>query len=713
MTVEEITEVPAEFTARLNELFRPRGIAMIGATDKSRWSVNVLQNLERYEFAGPIHLVNPRGGQVHGRQAYSSIAELPDGVDMAFVMVPTRAVLDTMTALADRGIRTAVVLTAGFGELGEEGAALERQLADLCRERGLVIVGPNGNGFIHAAAGVVPFGMPISPPLLRGSVGFVLQSGALASYVLHFAQARRVGISLLVAMGNETVLGLTDVVRYLIADPDTKVICLFLESIREPEEFRQACAEARAAGKPIVAVKVGRSSVGASVARAHTGSLVGDERVTDAALKQLGVIRVPSLEDLVITADLLTRLRDSTAGRRVGVVTGSGGACELLADVAEDVGIDLVEFTPETVAELQSFLPEFATVHNPIDVTGYVLVDPTLMAHSLEVVSRDANVDLALMITDAVRESSPADDLIEESMRRNAAIVRASDKPVELMSTTLLDITPFTREMAERADYPPTVGGIEHGIRALGRAIDWLEWVRSDEAATAPAAPPAVPVPDGVAGQTWTEHAASAYLAEHGVPMVPSRLVGGADEALAAAQELGFPVVLKLAADDIAHKSDIGGVRLNITDEATLREAYAGVEQAGRTAGVDPVTVLVQPQRSGLELIVGIATDPTWGKVLAVGLGGIWVEIMKDSALRVLPATREQIRAAFEELRAAPLLHGARGAAAVDLDALVEAVYRLGELAVGLGPAVDSIELNPLLATPEGVEAVDALITWA
>ena len=340
----------------VRRLFNPRSIALIGATDKSRWSWSIFGNLALHGFAGPVYLVNPRGVPVHGQQSHARIADLPEPVDLAFVMVPTSAVLGVLAEVADAGIPSVVLLTSGFAEVGEEGAELERQLVDLARRRGLTILGPNGNGFINAAARITPYGLPIDDPLLGGPVGVVLQSGALASSVLTFAQTRNVGVSLLVSMGNESMVSMTDVMRYLIDDDATRVIALFIESVRHPDEFIALAREALAKGKPIVAIKVGRSQTGARVARAHTGSLVGDDAVVDAVFSQHGVIRVDCLEDLIITAGLLAAT-GPLPGNRFGFVTASGGASEIIADRAEDEGIEIPEFAPETVERLRQRRP--------------------------------------------------------------------------------------------------------------------------------------------------------------------------------------------------------------------------------------------------------------------------------------------------------------------------------------------------------------------
>jgi acetate---CoA ligase (ADP-forming) len=699
---------------RVRRLFNPRSVALIGATDKSRWSWSIFGNLALHGFTGPVYLVNPRGVPVHGQDSYARVADLPQPVDLAFVMVPTSAVLGVLAEVADAGIPSVVLLTSGFAEVGEDGAELERQVVDLARRRGLTILGPNGNGFINAAARITPYGLPIDDPLLGGPVGVVLQSGALASSVLTFAQTRNVGVSLLVSMGNESMVSMTDVIRYLIDDDATRVIALFIESVRRPDEFIALAREALAKGKPIVAIKVGRSQTGARVARAHTGSLVGDDAVVDAVFRQHGVIRVDCLEDLIITAGLLAAT-GPLPGNRVGFVTASGGASEIIADRAEDEGIEIPEFAPETVERLRAVVPEFAATQNPVDVTGYILVDRNLLRNALTAVHDDPSLDALVVVTDLPR-TLPADPtLIIDGLRQTGALIRRSAKPIVVMGNTLTDITPVGRDVAGQTGFPGVLGGIHHGLTALGRAIRWSQAYRAALAGSV-AAPPAaaspLTVPDEP-GASWSEYRASAFVAEHGIPVVPGVLAADPIAAAEAAGALGYPVVVKLAADEIEHKSDIGGVKVGLRDPAEVRAAFADVVGAGREVGADVRGALVQPQRSGgVELLVGIVTDPVWGQVLAVGLGGVWVEILRDTAVLVLPVDRDQILHALRGLRGAQLFDGPRGTEKADLDAVADAIAAAAALAGRLGDRLEALEINPLLVRGSQVEALDTLITW-
>jgi acetate---CoA ligase (ADP-forming) len=714
-----MTSSAAAAPERVRQLFNPRSIALIGATDKSRWSWSTFGNLQLHQFPGPVYLVNPRGIPVHGQDSYARIADLPAGVDLAFVMVPTPAVLPVLDEAADHGIRSVVLLTSGFAETGAEGAELERQVTDLARRRGLTVLGPNGNGFINAAAGITPYGLPIEPPLLRGPVGVVLQSGALCSSVLTLAQTRNIGVSLQVSMGNESMVSMTDVMRYLIDDEQTRVIALFVEAVRHPAEFLALAREALSRGKPVVAMKVGRSQAGARVARAHTGSLVGDDAVVDAVFRQSGVIRVDSLEDLIITAGLLA-VTGPLPGARFGFITASGGASEIIADRAEDEGIEIPEFAPETVRRLRQVVPPFAAVHNPVDVTGYILINRDLLRNALRAVQDDPSLDALVLVSDLPRAAPPDPALVIELLRETTALIRESPKPIIVMGNTLTDVTAFGRDVAAQARHPGVLGGIHHGLTALGRAVRWSAQYRAArQAASAasaavpqPAAEPDLAVPHQP-GSSWPEYRAAAFLASRGIPVVPSVLVTDPEAAADAAATLGYPVVLKLAADGIEHKSDIGGVKVGLPDAAAVRAAYADVVRAGQEAGAAGHGALVQPMRTGgIELLVGIVSDPAWGQVLAVGLGGIWVEILRDTAVAVLPVGRDQVRQSLLSLRGARLFDGARGTEKADLDAVADTIAAVAALAGRLGDRLEALEINPLLVRGSQVEALDALITW-
>lgn len=701
----------------LYKFFRPRSIALVGATDNSRWSVYTYENLKNFAFPGPIYLVNPNREMVHGTPALKSLREIADSVDLAFIMVPTRHVFSVVEEAAAVGITRFVVLTSGFSEMGTEGARLERELLAYAREHALTILGPNGNGFINITDRITPYGLPIAPPMSAGPVGVVLQSGALASAVLAFAQAHAIGLSLLVSMGNESMISVTDVVDYLLEDDNTRSIALFLESIRHPSELRRVAAKARARQKPIVALKIGRSAASSRTALAHTGALVGNDDVNDAVFRQLGILRVHSLEDLLTTA-ALAGYTGPLPGRRLGVVTPSGGACDILADLAEEAGIALPDFAPETVARLHEILPPFSTPHNPLDVTGYVVVDGTLQQRALEVVVNDPNIDVVLYLSsaDGSRAATPAVLATTlEQYDRLAAIVRASPHPVILITNTCLDLQAVARAVVERTGLH-FVAGLEHGMHALRQLLWWSELMRASpertqQEETLPPAPPGLSTFAGI----WSEARARTLLQEAGIPVIPGILVASAQEAASAARALGFPVALKIQSAALAHKTDVGGVALNLSSEDAVRSEFAALLGRVRAScpGADIEGVLVTPMRSGgTDLLVSVMRDPLWGQILTLGLGGIWTEALKDTAVRVLPVQRDEIEVMLGELRGATILRGGRGRAPVDIQALCDVIYRITQFARTLAPRLDVLEINPLWIGPGSIEVLDALLSW-
>jgi len=710
----EVRRIPPE---RLRAFFHPRSIALVGATDRSGWSQYVFTNLKTFT-SGPLYCINPKYEIIHGEPAIKSLQDLPAPVDLAYIMVPTAQVLPIVEEAARVGIRNLVVLTAGFSETGAEGARLEQQLLALAQERDVLLLGPNGNGFINAIAQAVPYGLPVTPPLIGGPVGVVLQSGALVSAVLTFAQAHAIGISLLVSMGNETMISTTDIIDYLIEDEQTKVIALFLESIRRPDELRRVAEKALARQKPIVAFKIGRSTISAQTALAHTGGLVGDNMINDAAFRQLGIIRVNSLEDLLVTSGLLSST-GPLRGRRMGVVTASGGACDILSDRAEEERIDLPEFAPATVERLQALLPQFSTVHNPIDVTGYVVVDRLLMQQALDIVIEDPNFDFVLCLTDPPRVAPALVEPLLERFDLLGKTVRKARLPVIVFANTCVDLTVFGRSIADRTGVH-FVGGMEHGMTALGKALWWSERSRAAQApgklpAPASAAPGIITDFAGPTVGVWSESQARALLQQHDIPVVPGVLAADADAAVSAAQTFGYPAVLKIQSRAIAHKTDVGGVLLNLQSADEIRQGFQTLMKTARTqfptAAIDGV--LVSPMRPpGTELLVGILRDQLWGLVLAVGLGGIWTEVFKDTSVRVLPVARDEISTMLAELRGAAVLQGARGQKPVDMEALIDMIFRVTQLALRLQDRLTSLEINPLLVSNGMIEALDVLVTW-
>jgi acetate---CoA ligase (ADP-forming) len=697
---------------RLREFFRPRSVALVGASDSSGWGRFIVDSLGTAGFTGPLRMVHPTRPTAFDLPTVPSLRALDEPVDLAYVLAPTRAVEGVLEDAAACGIHNAIVLASGYGDGGgEQGRALERRLVERAVALDITLLGPNCLGFVNAANSVAPFGLGIVPPLRRGPVGIVLQSGALTSNVLAFARAHQVGISLLTSMGNEAVITTADVVEHLIADDDCRVIGLFLESVRDAPRFTALAAAALAAGKPIVALKVGRTEAGQRTALAHTGAVAGDDAVVDAAFRQYGVIRVGSLEELLVTAGLFAS-GQVPRGRRMGVVTASGGACDIIADRSTDEGIAIPEYAPATTERLRTVLPPFAAAQNPLDVTGIVLAErgsaqAGLGDVALDAVVDDPGVDFVFNMA-ALPAAQPPDPSVIE--RRVAAIAATRDRspvPIVNFTATCTDLSPYAQSLLD-AHGLHALGGIEFGLKAVGHALRWHETrqqpppLRTATTATAPTGLPTGP---------WSEARGRDLLAAAGVPLVPAELAADANAAVAAAERFGGPVALKVCSADITHKSDVGGVALGVSGADEVRAAFARVLAAGRAVTSALDGVLVSPMRPpAAELFVGVTVDPSFGPVLAVGLGGVFIEVLHDVALRLLPVDAAQVRRMLGELRGAAVLDGARGTRPADLDRVAEVVTRVADAAAGLGPALQTLEINPLRVDGGDVEALDVLV---
>ena len=636
---------------RLERFFAPASIAVVGASETAYWGRNAIANLSALGFSGRIVPVNPRRKTVLGLECVGSLRELGVPVDLVYIAAPTDTVSNVLDDAVVAGVRNAVIIAAGFGELGASGSRLQAALAKKAADSGITILGPNCPGFVNLSAGVAAYGQQIPAGIKAGGVGIVLQSGALATVIMKLAHAHGIGLSKVICMGNEMLIEAVDVVEHLIADSETRVIAMFLEQIRDGSRFLALAHKALLAGKPIVVLKAGRTPAGQRTALAHTGAVAGDEAVVDAALRQAGVVRVRSLEELLINAGLLAR-GHLFKGPRMSVVTASGGACDIVADRASDEGLELPPFSAAIRAELEAYLPTFATVQNPLDTaavdtvreTGTAAVPMDVVA---EIVGREPDCDFVLyMGFNVVPATTPAEPERSKSVARMAHVaemLRSSPKPIIPISLSCLEVGPFARELYDANDIF-MLGGMEFGLTALGNAVRWNAAkvaAASIIEASALSTPLKFPTKQGA----WSEAEGRRILVESGVPLVPAELVQSADEAVAAAGRLGFPVVLKICSAQIAHKSDIGGVALNLRNSAEVRTAYDAVFNAGRAASNDGIEgVLVSPMRPrGIELFAGITVDPSFGPTLAVGLGGIWIETLKDVQLRVLPATEQDI----------------------------------------------------------------------
>jgi acetate---CoA ligase (ADP-forming) len=690
-----------------SSLLAPRNVVIVGASERSAWSQGSFSNFERLGFEGRVHLVNRNGGTVHGQTAYTSCTEIGEPVDLALLLVGARAVPDALRDIAAAGIRSAVVLAAGFNEIGEVGQARQRQVTDLAGELGVTCVGPNCLGFINLVD-KVPAWSGRMAELTPGGMAVVSQSGATAHTIAAFAAEQNIGVSHVVSTGNESRVDTTTVAALLIEDERVRSVAMFMESIRDVGTFRSLARRAAELGKPVVVLKVGSSELAADIARSHTGALVGDDRLVDAALRQFGVIRVRSLEQLVVTAGLLSRTGPLGPGS-LGVVSMSGGACDLVADRAEASVVSLPPLADATRTRLAEFLPEFCTLRNPLDATGAASARPELFRDSISAIADDPSIAIVAAIH--VLPTDERGESIKERLRIVAPALADSATPAVLVDQTISTIEPATVRSLEQLGIPLAMTGLDHFVEATGHAIRWSQWLRQDRIPTDTAVD-VLEVAD--TDRVWSEAESLDLLVQHGVAAAPYALVATEEDAIEAADRMGLPVVVKVVSRDIVHKSDVGGVVLNLGSPEAVRRAYQRVKAAVKAVpGARFEGALVSSMRpSGVEMIVGVVRDEQWGLTLAVGFGGVLVHVMDDTALRPLPVSDNDVRQMLAELRGKALLDGVRGSKPVNQDALAAMILNVARLAERLGHSLESLEINPFRVEESTVEALDASIIW-
>jgi acetyl coenzyme A synthetase (ADP forming)-like protein len=676
--------------ASLRPFFEPRSVAVLGASPR-RGSIGgeLFRNVLAADFSGVAYPVNRRGESVAGVRAYTGVGEIPDEVDLAVVCLPGAQVLEAAQACLARGIRALCVISAGFAEVGEEGEERQRRLLELARSHGGRLIGPNCLGVAAAgprlnatfARSAIPF---------EGKIGFSSQSGALGLALIEAAEARGLGLSAFVSIGNKADVSSNDLLEWWEEDGGTDLVLLYLESFGNPRKFARL-ARRVARSKPILAMKSGRSAAGARAASSHTAALAGSEAAVDALFRHAGVLRADTLEELLDVAALLSS-QPLPRGRRVALLTNAGGLGILCADACDAAGLELAPLTEETVTALSELLPVEASTANPVDVLGsataatYEAVLPLLLA--------DARVDAAIVLF--VPPVTAGADEVAEAVAR---AVQGSEKPV-LAALMSAQGVPEALRRGERpiAAFPYP----ESAARALGRAVERAEWLRRPAGV--------VPELEGIdrgaaeaviaaAGEGWLDPARTrALLAAYGLPLVPERSAVDADEAGAAARELGYPIVVKSAAPG-AHKTETGGVALDVRDEAEVRAAAEAIGYP----------VILQPMiRGGAELLAGLVQDPVFGPLVAFGPGGVLAELIGEASFRIAPLTDVDARELVQEGKAGRLVAGFRRPPA-DLDAVVDLVLRLSRLADDL-PEVAELDLNPVLALAEGCVAVDGRV---
>lgn len=700
----------------LGALLDPSSIAVIGASDDpGKIGGRVLRYLSDYGFTGKVLPVNPVRETVQGLPAVRDVDQLPDGVDLAVVVTPAALASAAVAACVRRGVRACVVLSSGFGELGGDGLRLQRELVDAARAGGMRLLGPNCQGAANLASGAVTsFSSSFTNfPLRDGAVAIVSQSGAVAGMLAALQHPHATGLRYWVATGNEADVTVAELIDAVLDDPDVRVVQAYCEHIADAPRVAAAAAKARRLGKAVLMVKAGTTEAGAKAAGSHTGALAQPEMVVDAFLRRHGVVRARSLTEL----SELSRVFETSPpvrGRRVAIVSNSGGLGVMMADAALVGGLELARFTDRTLDALRTVLPSFAAVGNPVDVTGQIVQQPQLLSRVLPALAADPSVDIVLVALGIVGPTYDVDAITEAVAALHAD---AGPRGVLVAAVSVGGRSELGERLTARG--VPTFHDDAACVRAAASFAEHCAWLRRPPAPAEPDVDVPLPVdvtrPGDAHAGFLSEHASKDLMANWGLPVVTGRLVSGPAAAGDAAGELGYPVVVKLCSAAAAHKTELGAVRLGLTDADAVERAAADVLAAGRSAGIEPVEgVLVERMvRGGVEVSLGATWDPTFGPTVLIGSGGVHVEVLRDFRLLVPPLDRGAVVDAVRQLTIHPLLTGARRAEPLDVDALVDLVLRFAGFFAATGGALSEIDLNPVFVLRDGVVIVDALVRVA
>ena len=686
----------------MDRLLRPKSVAVVGASPNPSFVSMILTNLLRHGYGGSVAAINPRYERILDAPCYPALEDVPHEVDLVLVGIGARHMPTLLEQCEAKGVGALDVITSGFAETGPEGQRRQDELSRWAERTGIVVGGPNCLGLMHAPSGL--HALPTNfERIVAGQVAVILQSGMMAPSVLTPLFARGIGITFAVTSGNEADLEMADYMRYFVEDEQTRVIGCFAEQIKSANRFLEACELAAERKKPIVMLKIGRSEAGRRAALAHTGSLVGSDAVVDAVLRTYGVSRVSALDEMLEELALFHAPR-LPRGSGVAAVIVSGGAAGLLSDLAPECGVSFPELPAETAQRLKGVVPEYGNVGNPLDITGQGVFDTEILRRSLALLAETDALDLIIYsraFPAYLDLQSPVARIIEDAIQcyPDKVFVAMSLVGGHLHAAPNPDVPVV--EPTDRLGGIPFVQGSDTGLKAVAALIRYAAFQRER---LIPVERRTTPVDLRLPDRPLNERESKAVLHQYGIPVTRELLATSLADARAAALEIGYPVALKLEAPGVVHKTEAGGVILDVRDAAALERGYAQLAARG--------DVLVQEMAPrGWELLVGMTRDPQFGPVIAVGLGGIFVDVLQDVQLLLPPISEPQAWRALERLRAYPALRdGARTHPPADLPGLIDVLIRFSELCHDLRDHLQEIDVNPLVVFEHGAVAVDALV---
>lgn len=696
----------------LAPLLNPRSVAFVGISGgpKIGMAGGCVKNLQKFGYEGQIFPVNPKYDEILGLRSYKSIMDIPDEVDLLVLAIPADSVIPVMREASEKGVKSAIIYSAGFAEIGEKGEKLQIQLKNICEESHIRLCGPNNMGILSFRERVFVYSAHIPDDIKTGGFGFIGQSGGVTMCALASAYARGMGCSYLISSGNEAVIETSDYIRFLLDDPNTRVIGCFIEGFKDPDKFKAVADLALEKGKPIVLVKVGRSIKGQRAALSHTGSITGSDAVQEAFFKKKGITRVDTIEELAETAELFLKAKLPKRNRVLFVMI-SGGGCGIVSDLSQEHGLELPDISEPIRQELAPIFPAFGQISNPLDLTGYAFRNLDAYYHYLEILLKE-NVDIICV--------DPDIPWVEPLIQKTQQIAPQTDKLLTLICLTAENMDDSKRKMW-RDSIIPIHQDPRRGLKAIKSLINYSEFIerrKKENQIIAGPNPDPLSTRDILKNgkRTLTEYQSKKLLNLYGIPITREELARTPDEALSLAHKVGYPVALKVQSEDIVHKTDAKVIRLNVNGDNQLLAAYEEVlsnaKRYNSKAAVEGI--LVQEMvAEGTETIVGMIMDKQFGPCIIFGLGGIFVEVLEDVSRMIAPLGKEETLEMIRGIKGFKLLRGFRGKPPADIEKISEVLINLSRLSLNLKDSVGEIDINPLMVYPKGEDAkvVDALIT--
>mgnify|MGYP000456130481 FL=1 len=689
----------------ISKLLRPRAVAVVGASEKSGFGGDTCRNiLENQADTSHVYPVNPKKETVFGKKCYPTLADLPEEIDLVILCTSQKTIVDFLKQAKAKGAGAAVVYASGYSEVGTaEGKAFEKELVDAAKALDMVVMGPNCAGYINFGDDIFSFAFIGDYKGKKGNIGFVSQSGQFCIDMMKSAEMK---YSFAISAGNSAMMQMEDYLNFLIDDSNTKVIALYLEGVKNPHKFEACLQKAMEKKKPVVILKAGRSPKGQATAASHTGSMAGSDKTYDAVFEKFGVIRADDMQDLRSTASLLATLRVLPRKPAFSAMCLSGGETAVSADTGFLHGIEYPDFSEATLKKLNDMLPDFATPRNPLDMTAALCYDADAFASGITTVMSDPSIEMGLVgltISDKVTVSN---DIMFEGIRR--AFEQIPDKPLAVMS--FMEAA-RNKELVERFQNAgiPVLPTTKYGFRALQHLQDFIlhDTIKRE-------ARLAIPEAHSANTRALSEYESKKLLADNGVPVDLGYIAKTKAEVKEYAEKIGYPLVMKVESNDILHKSDVGGVMLNIKSLEQAEEAYdkilANAAQHAPNAKINGI-LMQKMLKAGTEMIIGLNSDPQFGPMLLVGMGGVFVEVFKDAALYPVPLNHDEALHMLQSLKSFKLLNGYRGNPPADIEALTDMMVKISDFAYRKKDTLKELDMNPLFVYPkgEGVAIADAL----